>query len=71
MGYLRQKHKIRIRDFQLFISWELQDILNQEEMYKSLGYDMFYDASFYNMTEENVINYGLKDKPFFKETIPF
>lgn len=40
-------------------------------MYKSLGYDMFYDASFYNMTEENVINYGLKDKPFFKETIPF
>lgn len=44
---------------------------NREEMYKSLGYDMFYDASYYNMTEENVLNYGLKDKPFFKESIPY
>lgn len=44
---------------------------NREEMYKSLGYDMFYDASYYNMAEENVINYGLEDKPFFKETMPY
>lgn len=44
---------------------------NREEMYKSLGYDMFYDATYYNMREENVINYGLEDKPFFKETIPY
>lgn len=44
---------------------------NREEMYKSLGYDMFYDSTYYNMKEENVINYGLEDKPFFKETIPY
>lgn len=44
---------------------------NREEMYKSLGYDMFYDASYYNMKDENVLNYGLEDKPFFKETIPY
>lgn len=44
---------------------------NREEMYKSLGYDMFYDATYYNMKEENVLNYGLEDKPFFKETIPY
>lgn len=44
---------------------------NREEMYKSLGYDMFYDASYYNMLEENVLNYGLEDKPFLKETIPY
>ncbi|MBN8204291.1 LTA synthase family protein [Bacillus sp. NTK034] len=44
---------------------------NREEMYKSLGYDMFYDATYYNMREENVINYGLEDKPFLKETIPY
>lgn len=44
---------------------------NREEMYKSLGYDMFYDSSYYNMIDENVLNYGLEDKPFFKETIPY
>lgn len=44
---------------------------NREEMYKSLGYDMFYDSSYYNMAEEDVLNYGLKDKPFFKETMPY
>lgn len=44
---------------------------NREAMYKSLGYDMFYDATYYNMVEENVLNYGLEDKPFLKETIPY
>ncbi|WP_394237325.1 LTA synthase family protein [Niallia oryzisoli] len=44
---------------------------NREEMYKSFGYDMFYDSEYYNMTEGNVLNYGLEDKPFFKETIPY
>lgn len=44
---------------------------NRENMYKSLGYDMFYDATYYNMVDENVLNYGLEDKPFFKETMPY
>lgn len=44
---------------------------NRENMYKALGYDMFYDATYYNMTEENTLNYGLKDKAFFKESIPY
>jgi lipoteichoic acid synthase len=44
---------------------------NREEMYKSLGYDMFYDSSYYNMAEEDVLNYGLEDKPFFKESMPY
>ncbi|WP_257988404.1 LTA synthase family protein [Bacillus sp. V33-4] len=44
---------------------------NREEMYKSLGYDMFYDSAYYSMLEEDVLNYGLEDKPFFKETIPY
>ncbi|MGW9102336.1 LTA synthase family protein [Priestia megaterium] len=44
---------------------------NREEMYKSQGYDMFYDSSYYNMLSENIIGYGLKDKPFFKESIPY
>ncbi|MBM7694124.1 lipoteichoic acid synthase [Peribacillus deserti] len=43
---------------------------NREEMYKSFGYDKFFDANYYNMSEENTINYGMEDKPFFKESIP-
>lgn len=44
---------------------------NREEMYKSLGYDMFYDASYYDMKDEDVLNYGLEDKPFFTQTTPY
>lgn len=43
---------------------------NRDEVYKHIGIDEFYDASYYDMSEENVINYGLKDKPFFEESIP-
>lgn len=43
---------------------------NRNEMYRSLGYDEFFDAEYYNMTEENTKNYGLKDKPFFAESMP-
>ena len=39
-------------------------------MYKAFGYDQFFDAEYYNMTDENTKNYGMKDKPFFKESIP-
>lgn len=43
---------------------------NRNVMYKALGYDQFFDAEYYNMTEENTKNYGLKDKPFFTESMP-
>jgi lipoteichoic acid synthase len=43
---------------------------NRNEMYKSLGYDKFYDATYYDMSVENTKNYGMKDKPFFKESMP-
>lgn len=43
---------------------------NRDEIYKYFGIDEFYDASYYDMRDENIINYGLKDKPFFKESIP-
>ncbi|WP_050615196.1 LTA synthase family protein [Bacillus testis] len=42
---------------------------NRDEIYKSMGIDKFYDASYYDMTSDQVVNYGLKDKPFFKESI--
>ncbi|TCN21408.1 LTA synthase family protein [Mesobacillus foraminis] len=43
---------------------------NRDEIYKSFGFNKFFDSSYYDMSPENVSNYGLKDKPFFKESIP-
>ncbi|MDA7025224.1 LTA synthase family protein [Bacillus sp. CLL-7-23] len=43
---------------------------NRDQVYKQIGYDKFFDASSYDMSEENLVNLGLKDKPFFKESIP-
>lgn len=43
---------------------------NRDEIYKSFGFDHFFDASYYDMNDEDVLNYGLKDKPFFRESIP-
>ena len=43
---------------------------NRDEVYKQFGIDYFFDEAFYNMSDEQVIGYGLKDKPFFKESMP-
>lgn len=43
---------------------------NRDVIYKSLGFDRFYDSEYYDMNEEDVVNYGLKDKPFFKQSMP-
>lgn len=43
---------------------------NRDKMYKALGFNQFFDASYYDMNEDDVMNYGLKDKPFFEESIP-
>ncbi|GAA0441581.1 lipoteichoic acid synthase LtaS1 [Lentibacillus halophilus] len=43
---------------------------NRNQVYKYMGVDKFYDSSYYDMSEDKVINYGLKDKPFFKQSMP-
>jgi len=44
---------------------------NRNEMYRSMGYDQFFDAQFYDMSDpKNAKNYGLKDIPFFQESVP-
>ncbi|MFC7746766.1 LTA synthase family protein [Lentibacillus kimchii] len=43
---------------------------NRNQVYKQMGVDKFYDSSYYDMDDDKVINYGLKDKPFFKQSIP-
>lgn len=44
---------------------------NRDEIYKSLAIDEFYHEDYYDMSDHKVINYGLKDKPFFEESIPY
>lgn len=41
---------------------------NRNNMYKSLGYDYFFDANDFILTEENSTEYGLKDKLFFQQS---
>ncbi|HHY71810.1 MAG TPA: LTA synthase family protein [Bacillus bacterium] len=43
---------------------------NRDLMYKALGYDHFFDETYYHVTDENSVNYGLKDIPFFEQSIP-
>jgi lipoteichoic acid synthase len=43
---------------------------NRNEIYKSFGYNHFFDANYYEMKPENLAEYGLMDKPFFEESIP-
>ncbi|WP_338472357.1 LTA synthase family protein [Niallia sp. XMNu-256] len=43
---------------------------NRNEIYKSFGYDRFYDSSYYEMNPEDLADYGLMDKPFFEQSIP-
>lgn len=43
---------------------------NRDIMYETLGYDKFFHELYYQVTEENSINYGLKDIPFFEQSMP-
>ena len=43
---------------------------NRDEIYKQFGVDYFFDSGYYDMDDDQVIGYGLKDKPFFKESMP-
>ncbi|MGG0276470.1 LTA synthase family protein [Bacillus rhizoplanae] len=42
---------------------------NRNVMYPSLGYDRFYNELDYNVTPENKIGWGLKDKDFFDQSV--
>ncbi len=42
---------------------------NRDVVYDTLGYDHFYDVSYYDVTEENSVGWGLKDREFFEQSI--
>lgn len=44
---------------------------NRDGMYQSLGIDHFYSEEAYEITEENSVGWGLKDKPFFEQSIKY
>ena len=44
---------------------------NRNETYKRFGYDYFFDASYYDVNEDNSFQYGLHDKPFFNQSVQY
>ncbi|WP_201713486.1 LTA synthase family protein [Rossellomorea arthrocnemi] len=42
---------------------------NRDIMYDSLGYERFYSLPDYDVTEENSVNWGMKDIPFFEQSV--
>ncbi|MDQ1146506.1 lipoteichoic acid synthase [Bacillus sp. SORGH_AS 510] len=43
---------------------------NRNEIYKSFGYNKFFDADYYDLKSQDLAEYGLMDKPFFNQSIP-
>ncbi|HLR62408.1 MAG TPA: LTA synthase family protein [Lentibacillus sp.] len=44
---------------------------NRDQMYQSLGVDHFYGEEAYEVNAENSVGWGLKDKPFFEQSIKY
>ena len=42
---------------------------NRDMIYKSLNIEKFYDIDSYEVNEENSVSWGLKDKPFFEQSV--
>ncbi|MFD1363059.1 LTA synthase family protein [Lentibacillus salinarum] len=44
---------------------------NRDQMYDTLGVDHFYGEEAYEVNEENSVGWGLKDKPYFEQSIKY
>jgi len=44
---------------------------NRNETYKRLGYNYFFDASYYDVEKDNSFQYGLHDKSFFGQSVQY
>ena len=42
---------------------------NRDMMYQSLNIEKFYDIDSYDVNDENSVSWGLKDKPFFEQSV--
>src|SRR5690625_3277292 len=63
---------LKQHDYQSVVFHENTDnFWNRNQMYESLGIQTFYDKDYYNVTEENEVGWGLKDKEFFTQSMPY
>ncbi|TMW72094.1 LTA synthase family protein [Alteribacter natronophilus] len=44
---------------------------NRDVMYENLGYDYYYSGSYFDITEENSVGWGLKDIDFFRQSMDY
>lgn len=44
---------------------------NRTSTYPGFGYEFFFDSNYYDMSEDRVLDYGLKDKLFFKDSVEY
>ena len=44
---------------------------NRNNVYKNLGYNYFFDSSYYNTDTNNLTEYGLKDKLLFHDSVKY
>jgi lipoteichoic acid synthase len=44
---------------------------NRNDTYRNFGYDYFFDSNFYDLSEGRTLDYGLKDKLFFRDSVEY
>ena len=44
---------------------------NRTDTYGRFGYDYFFDSEFYDLSEDRAMEYGLKDKLFFHDSVEY
>lgn len=44
---------------------------NRDNVYKNMGYDYFFDSSYYNKTDDSSLQYGMKDKLMLSESVKY
>lgn len=44
---------------------------NRDKMYKHLGFEYFFDSSYYDINDDNSFQYGMHDKPFLNQSVQY
>jgi len=44
---------------------------NRDNVYKNMGYDYFFDSSYFNKTADSSMEYGMKDKLMLSESVKY
>ncbi|MBO0453880.1 LTA synthase family protein [Candidatus Enterococcus murrayae] len=44
---------------------------NRDKTYKHLGFEYFFDSSYYDINDDNSFQYGMHDKPFLNQSVQY